>query len=187
MPVVEPTHIKVRVEFVTQPKKKVTAEKISRRLLPWNEVSHEISVDSIGQPGEAGKDILGVEFLSTTPARDWFWDSDVFPFTLNADTEVVENSGWVKITYTSSQSGQVHTDTACYKVDPSIKQKPADVSDLEFVLRETAPGVVKLIFPAADDPGAAPICPQLQAALAAVPPNSLSAASYRIALITNIC
>lgn len=182
-----PDSIKVRVEFVTRSKKKVTAEKISRRLLPWNEVSREISVDSIGQPGEAGKDVLGVEFLSSAPTRDWFWDSDVFPFALDPDTEILEGSGWVKITYTSLQAGQLFTDTACYKIDASTKQKPADVLDLEFVVRETAPGVIKLIFPAADDPGAAPICPQLQAALAAVPPNSLSAASYRIALIANMC
>jgi hypothetical protein len=187
MPVVAPTQIKIRVEFVTQPKKKITAEKISRRLLPWNEVSHEISIDSIGQPAEPGRDILGVEFLSTTPIRDWFWDSGSFPFALDADTEILEDSGWVKIIYTSTQDGSPHTDTACYKIDPTVQQNPAEVTDIEFVLRETAPGVIKLIFPEAGGPGAAPICAQLQVALGSVPPGSLSAASYRVALIANIC
>jgi hypothetical protein len=179
-----PTHITVRVEFVTRPKRNVTAENVSRQLLPWSGISHEVEV-TLGNSGDAGIDILGVD-RNGAPTRDWFWDGNVFPLALDAHTEILPGSGWVKITYTIPQDGQLHVDTACYPVDASTHLELDDLPDLEFVLRQNGPNI-KLIFPAADDAGNAPICPQLQTALGAVPPNSFSAAGYRIALVANRC
>ena len=183
MPPQVPTHIKVRVEFVVRPKKKVTVEGVSRNFLPWSEVSHEMEV-TLGNPDDVGTIILCVD-KNSNPTREWFFDNDVFNLVLGPETEILSGSGWVKLTYTFPEVGEVHTDTACYPVDASTTHPVEELADPEFTLRQAAPDDIRLSFPL--DPGAAPICPQLGAALAVVNPNTINGALYRMAWIANRC